>query len=102
MPVVRKLRDHEGDTLDVALVLWFPGRRTATGEDLVELHCHGGRAVVAAVLNALAAIPGLREAEPGEFTRRAFLNGRVDLAEAISAIGEGRLQDPVEHMADLA
>ena len=82
MPVVRKLRDHEGDTLDVALVLWFPGRRTATGEDLVELHCHGGRAVVAAVLNALAAIPGLREAEPGEFTRRAFLNGRVDLAEA--------------------
>lgn len=82
MAVVRKLRDHEGDTLDVALVLWFPGRRTATGEDLVELHCHGGRAVVAAVLNALAAIPGLREAEPGEFTRRAFLNGRVDLAEA--------------------
>ena len=81
-PVVRKLRDHEGDTLDVALVLWFPGRRTATGEDLVELHCHGGRAVVAAVLNALAAVPGLREAEPGEFTRRAFLNGRVDLAEA--------------------
>jgi tRNA modification GTPase len=81
-PVVRKLRDHEGDTLDVALVLWFPGRRTATGEDLAELHCHGGRAVVAAVLNALAAIPGLREAEPGEFTRRAFLNGRVDLAEA--------------------
>ena len=81
-PVVRKLRDHEGDTLDVALVLWFPGRRTATGEDLAELHCHGGRAVVAAVLNALAAVPGLREAEPGEFTRRAFLNGRVDLAEA--------------------
>ncbi|WP_306095277.1 tRNA uridine-5-carboxymethylaminomethyl(34) synthesis GTPase MnmE [Qipengyuania flava] len=81
-PVVRKLRDHEGDTLDVALVLWFPGRRTATGEDLVELHCHGGRAVVAAVFNALAAVPGLREAEPGEFTRRAFLNGRVDLAEA--------------------
>ena len=71
-PVVRKLRDHEGDTLDVALVLWFPGRRTATGEDLAELHCHGGRAVVAAVLNALAAVPGLREAEPGEFTRRAF------------------------------
>ena len=64
-PVVRKLRDHEGDTLDVALVLWFPGRRTATGEDLAELHCHGGRAVVAAVLNALAAVPGLREAEPG-------------------------------------
>ena len=81
-PVVRKLRDYEGDTLDVALVLWFPGRRTATGEDLAELHCHGGRAVVAAVLNALAAVPGLREAEPGEFTRRAFLNGRVDLAEA--------------------
>lgn len=77
-----QLRDANGATLDEALVLWFPGPRTATGEDLVELHCHGGRAVIAAVETALAAIPGLRRAEPGEFTRRAFANGRIDLAEA--------------------
>ena len=60
----------------------FPGPATATGEDLVELHLHGGRAVVAAVEAALAAQPGLRRAEPGEFTRRALANGRIDLAEA--------------------
>lgn len=76
------LRDAERHMLDQAVVLWFPGPDTATGEDLVELHCHGGRAVVAAVENALAAIQGLRAAEPGEFTRRAFANGRIDLAEA--------------------
>ena len=57
--------------LDSALVLCFPGPASATGEDLVEFHCHGGRAVVAAVERALAAQPGLRLAEPGEFTRRA-------------------------------
>lgn len=71
-----------GEPLDRALVLWFPGPATATGEDLAELHLHGGRAVVAAVETALAALPGLRRAEAGEFTRRAFLNGRIDLAEA--------------------
>lgn len=70
------------ETLDRALVLWFPGPTTATGEDLAELHLHGGRAVVAAVERALAAMPDLRRAEPGEFTRRAFANGRIDLAEA--------------------
>lgn len=68
--------------LDDALVLWFPGPGTATGEDLAEFHLHGGRAVVAAVERALGALPGLRKAEPGEFTRRAFANGRIDLAEA--------------------
>ena len=68
--------------LDRALVLHFPGPDTATGEDLSELHLHGGRAVVAAVLDALAGIEGLRPAAPGEFTRRAFENGRIDLAEA--------------------
>jgi tRNA modification GTPase len=64
------------------LALWLPGPGTATGEDMLELHCHGGRAVIAAVEAALAAIPGLRRAEPGEFTRRAFLSGKIDLAEA--------------------
>lgn len=77
-----QLRDGAGAVLDEALTLWFPGPNTATGEDLAELHCHGGRAVIAAVEAALAALPGLRAAEPGEFTRRAFANGRIDLAEA--------------------
>lgn len=81
-PVLRSLTDGAGALLDEALVLWLPGPATATGEDLAELHCHGGRAVVSAVLAALADLPGLREAEPGEFTRRAFVNGRIDLAEA--------------------
>ncbi|MEY4269450.1 MAG: tRNA uridine-5-carboxymethylaminomethyl(34) synthesis GTPase MnmE [Pseudomonadota bacterium] len=71
-----------GAPLDQALTLWFPGPATATGEDMAELHLHGGRAVVAAVLAALAHVPGLRAAEAGEFTRRAFANGRIDLAEA--------------------
>lgn len=65
--------------IDRALLLWFPGPATVTGEDLAEFHCHGGRAVVAAVEDALGARPGLRRAEPGEFTRRAFTNGRMDL-----------------------
>lgn len=68
--------------LDRAVVLWLPGPGTATGEDCAELHLHGGRAVVAAVDAALGVVPGLRRAEPGEFTRRAFANGRIDLAEA--------------------
>jgi len=75
-------RDGAGGVLDDGLALWFPGPATATGEDLAELHLHGGRAVVAAVEAALSAMPGLRRAEPGEFTRRAFANGRIDLAEA--------------------
>lgn len=77
-----QLRDAAGAMLDDGLALWFPGPGTATGEDLAELHLHGGRAVVAAVEAALAALPGLRRAESGEFTRRAFANGRIDLAEA--------------------
>lgn len=76
------LRDEAGALLDRVLVLWLPGPNNATGEDTAELHCHGGRAVIAAVEAALAAIPGLRAAVPGEFTRRAFANGRIDLAEA--------------------
>ena len=68
--------------LDDALCLWFPGPDSATGEDLAEIHCHGGRAVIRSVEAALEQIKGLRRAEPGEFTRRAFSNGRIDLAEA--------------------
>jgi tRNA modification GTPase len=80
---VRLLHDPEtGELLDEALVLRFDGPATATGEDLVELHCHGGRAVVDAVLGALSGFGGLREALPGEFTRRALENGRIDLTEA--------------------
>jgi tRNA modification GTPase len=78
---VRTLRDAAGVALDRALVLTFPGPASATGEDLVELHLHGGRAVVAAVERALAAA-GLRAARAGEFTRRALEHGRIDLAQA--------------------
>lgn len=77
-----RLRDDAGAVLDHALVLWFPGPRTVTGEDLAELHLHGGRAVVAAVQARLGRMAGLRPAEAGEFTRRAFANGRMDLTEA--------------------
>lgn len=76
------LKGSDGAPLDHALILWFPRPATATGEDLAELHLHGGRAVVAAVEAALGAMPGLRPAVAGEFTRRAFDNGRIDLAEA--------------------
>ena len=72
----------DGEVLDKALIIRFPGPASATGEDVAELHLHGGRSVVAAVLAALGRIDGLRGAEPGEFTRRAFENGRIDLAEA--------------------
>ena len=74
---LRKLHDAEGGLLDEALVLWFPAPGSYTGEDAAELQVHGGSAVVERVLEALAAL-GLRLAEPGEFTRRAFQNGRMD------------------------
>ena len=78
---LRAMRDADGGLLDRGLMLVFPGSGSATGEDLVELHLHGGRAVVAAVEAALLA-GGSRRAEAGEFTRRALINGRVDLAQA--------------------
>ncbi|MCP3731562.1 tRNA uridine-5-carboxymethylaminomethyl(34) synthesis GTPase MnmE [Sphingomonas sp. MG17] len=78
---LRALR-QDGETLDHALVVIFPGPATATGEDLAELHLHGGRAVVRAVEAALSAMAGLRPAEPGEFTRRALAHGRIGLTEA--------------------
>ena len=68
-----------GEAIDEALVLWFPAPRSETGEDTAELQLHGGHAVVAGVLDALGRIEGCRPAEAGEFTRRAFENGRLDL-----------------------
>jgi tRNA modification GTPase len=82
MASFRRLRHPQtAEVLDEALVLWLPGPANFTGEDMAELHVHGGRAVVAGVLEALACA-GLRIAEPGEFTRRAFGNGKIDLTEA--------------------
>ncbi len=78
----RLLRDGAGHPVDDAIVLWFPGRGSATGEDVAEFHVHGGRAVLAALLAAISIIPNARAAEPGEFTRRAFENGKLDLTEA--------------------
>lgn len=83
LAAVRELRDPQSaDLLDEALVLRFDAPASSTGEDSVELQCHGGRAVVDAILAALGRVAGTREAEPGEFTRRAFENGRIDLTEA--------------------
>lgn len=79
---VRAIRNAAGEVLDRGLVVYFPAPKSYTGEEVAEFHLHGGRAVFAAVMEALAALPGFRAAEPGEFTRRAFLNGRMDLTEA--------------------
>ena len=76
-----ELRDPDGGLIDRALVLWFPGPGSYTGEDVAELHLHGGRAVVESVSAALLAL-GVRPAEAGEFTLRAFINGKLDLAQA--------------------
>ena len=76
------LRDRAQQPVDDAVVLWFPGPASATGEDVAEFHVHGGRAVLAALFTALAAFENIRAAEPGEFTRRAFENGKLDLTEA--------------------
>ncbi|MEM7780450.1 MAG: tRNA uridine-5-carboxymethylaminomethyl(34) synthesis GTPase MnmE [Pseudomonadota bacterium] len=101
-PSLAQLRDGGGDLLDEALVLWFPGPRTATGEDLAELHCHGGRAVLAGVSDALSAMQGLRPAQEGEFTRRAFANGRIDLAEAEGLADLLEAETELQRMAALA
>jgi len=76
------LRDADGQPLDDAVVLWFPGPASATGEDVAEFHVHGGRAVLASIFAGLASLENMRAAEPGEFTRRAFENGKLDLTEA--------------------
>ena len=86
--VLARVRDPaSGDVIDEALALWFPAPRSETGEDVAELQLHGGRAVIAAVLAALSRIEGLRLAEPGEFTRRAFENGQLDLTQ-VEALGD--------------
>ncbi|MCZ6885029.1 MAG: tRNA uridine-5-carboxymethylaminomethyl(34) synthesis GTPase MnmE, partial [Alphaproteobacteria bacterium] len=71
--------ENGNGVLDDGLMLWFPAPRSFTGEDVVELHIHGGRACIEAVSMALTAMDGMRPAEPGEFTRRAFENGKIDL-----------------------
>jgi tRNA modification GTPase len=76
------LRDAGQQPIDDAVVLWFPGPASATGEDIAEFHVHGGRAVLAALFAALSGFENVRAAEPGEFTRRAFENGKLDLTEA--------------------
>ncbi|MGO4640850.1 tRNA uridine-5-carboxymethylaminomethyl(34) synthesis GTPase MnmE [Mesorhizobium sp. 2RAF45] len=79
--VLRRFRAPDGTVLDSGLVIFFPGPASFTGEDVAEFHVHGGRAVVARMLEIIADFDGVRHAEPGEFTRRAFLNGKVDLVE---------------------
>src|SRR5258705_2611246 len=76
------LRDATRQPIDDAVALWFPGPASATGEDVAEFHVHGGRAVLAALFAALSGFADVRPAEPGEFTRRAFENGKLDLTEA--------------------
>jgi tRNA modification GTPase len=103
-----RVRDPEsGEIIDEALALWFPGPNSETGEDMAELQLHGGRAVIAAVLNALGRIEGLRPAEAGEFTRRAFENGRLDLtaveglADLIGAETEAQRRQAFRQMKGL-
>jgi tRNA modification GTPase len=76
------LKTADGRPMDEAVVLWFPGPASATGEDVAEFHVHGGRAVLASLFAALSAFENVRPAEPGEFTRRAFEHGKLDLTEA--------------------
>jgi tRNA modification GTPase len=99
-----QVRGPGGDVIDQALVLWFPAPHSETGEDVAELQLHGGRAVIAAVLSALARIEGLRPAEAGEFTRRAFENGKLDLtaveglADLVMAETEGQRRQAFRQM----
>ncbi|HYZ43381.1 MAG TPA: tRNA uridine-5-carboxymethylaminomethyl(34) synthesis GTPase MnmE [Xanthobacteraceae bacterium] len=103
-----RLRDPvSGEIVDEGLALWFPAPNSETGEDMAELHVHGGRAVIAAVLAALAKLAGLRPAEAGEFTRRAFENGRMDLtaveglADLVAAETEAQRRQAYQHLRGL-
>ena len=100
-----RVRDQaDGGVIDEGLALWFPGPKSETGEDIAELQVHGGRAVVAAVLNALGRLEGFRHAEAGEFTRRAFENGRLDLtaveglADLVAAETEAQRRQALRQM----
>lgn len=101
---LRTLRSPDGAALDRAMIAWFPAPHSFTGEDVAEFHVHGGRAVVAAVLDALAQIAGCRAADAGEFTRRAFDNGKLDLtqveglADLIDAETEGQRRQALRQM----
>jgi tRNA modification GTPase len=100
-----RIRGRDGEIIDDALVLWFPGPRSETGEDLAEIQVHGGRAVIGAVFGALSNLAGLRPAEAGEFTRRAFENGKLDLtaveglADLVMAETEGQRRQAFRQMA---
>src|SRR6266566_10050286 len=103
-----RVRDPKiGAIIDEALALWFPAPNSETGEDMAELQVHGGRAVIAAVLAALAKVAGLRHAEAGEFTRRAFENGRMDLtaveglADLVAAETEAQRRQAFRHLKGL-
>jgi len=103
-----RLRDPAtGDVVDEGLALWFPAPNSETGEDMAELHVHGGRAIIAAVLAALAKLAGLRPAEAGEFTRRAFESGRMDLtaveglADLVAAETEAQRRQAYQHLKGL-
>src|SRR6185369_16357568 len=102
-----RVRDPSGEIIDEALALWFPGPNSETGEDTAELQLHGGRAVIAATLAALGCVEGLRPAEAGEFTRRAFENGKLDLtaveglADLVSAETEGQRRQAFRQMKGL-
>ena len=103
-----RLRDPAtGDVVDEGLALWFPAPNSETGEDMAELHVHGGRAIIAAVLAALANLAGLRPAEAGEFTRRAFESGRMDLtaveglADLVAAETEAQRRQAYQHLKGL-
>lgn len=102
--VLARVRGLNGEIIDQALVLWFPGPQSETGEDVAELQLHGGRAVIAAVMAALSQLEGLRPAEAGEFTRRAFENGKLDLtsveglADLVMAETEGQRRQAFRQM----
>jgi tRNA modification GTPase len=103
-----RVRDPaSGEVIDEGLALWFPGPNSETGEDIAELQIHGGRAVIASTLAALGKLEGLRPAEAGEFTRRAFENGRMDLtaveglADLVAAETEAQRRQAFRHLKGL-
>jgi tRNA modification GTPase len=102
-----RIRDADGEIIDEALALWFPGPNSETGEDTAELQLHGGPAVIAATLDVLGRVEGLRPAEAGEFTRRGFENGKLDLtaveglADLVSAETQGQRRQAFRQMKGL-